>query len=308
MNQAVANPTWGQVIDRVSPKFNEIASRNQLVTWAEESQFALQAIQKNAKLAGCVVTTVQNAIINVAAVGLTLNPALGYAYLVPEGVKQDNGKYLDECMLRVSFKGLLKIATDSGSIKWVKAEIVKANDIFTYSGPCEPPVHSMQPFSDRGATVGVYCIAKTHDGDFLVDIMSADEITKIKAAAKTDYVWKSWPDEMAKKAIIKRASKQWPKTDRDDRLDRAVAVLNDYEGSEIIDHKPSPNYAVEHKTLSSEQAQAIRSALTVAGIGEEEFCRHKSVAIAAIEDLPAARFEGAMNFLKAKAIPEGDKS
>jgi hypothetical protein len=32
--------------------------------------------------------------------------------------------------------------------------------------------------------------------------------------------------------MIKRASKQWPKTDRDDRLDRAIAVVNEYEGSE----------------------------------------------------------------------------
>ena len=83
-------PTWGQVIDRAAPQFNEIASRNKLVTWAEESQFALQAIQKNDKLAQCMAHTVQNAIINVASVGLTLNPAMGYAYLVPEGVKQPN--------------------------------------------------------------------------------------------------------------------------------------------------------------------------------------------------------------------------
>jgi len=96
------------------------------------------------------------------------------------------------------------------------------------------PEHEMNPFGDRGATVGVYCVAKTFDGDYLVDVMSADEIAKIRKAAKQDYVWSAWPDEMAKKAIIKRASKQWPKTDRDDRLDRAIAVVNEYEGSEDI--------------------------------------------------------------------------
>lgn len=217
--------TWPQVIDQVAPKFNEIASTQKLVVWAEESQFAIQALQKNETLAKCQAHTVQNAVINVAAIGLTLNPALGYAYLVPEK---------GECNLKVSFKGLLKIATDSGSIKWVKAEIVKANDKFTYRGACTLPDHEMNPFGDRGATVGVYCVAKTFDGDYLVDVMSADEIAKIRKAAKQDYVWSAWPDEMAKKAIIKRASKQWPKTDRDDRLDRAIAVVNEYEGSEEI--------------------------------------------------------------------------
>lgn len=227
-----SRPTWPQFIEQVAPQFNEIATQHKLVTWAEESQFAIQAIEKNQKLAECLPHTVKNSVINVAAVGLTLNPALGYAYLVPEGVKQPNGKYMQECMLRVSFKGLLKIATDSGSIKWAKSEVVKERDTFVYKGPCTMPDHQMQPFGDRGATVGAYCIAKTHEGDILVDIMDGGEITKIRNAAKTQYVWDAWPDEMAKKAIIKRASKQWPKTDRDDRLDLAVAAVNEAEGSD----------------------------------------------------------------------------
>lgn len=230
--------TWPQVIDQVAPKFNEIACTQKLVTWAEESQFAIQAIQKNDKLSQCMPHTVQNAVINVAAVGLTLNPALGYAYLVPEAekVKDGGGRdvWVQNCSLRVSFKGLLKIATDSGSILWAKAEIVKAKDTFKYRGPCELPLHEMDAFGDRGETVGAYCIAKTHQGDVLVDVMSAAEIAKIRGAAKQDAVWSKWPDEMAKKAIIKRASKQWPKTDIDDRLDRAIAVVNEYEGSEEI--------------------------------------------------------------------------
>lgn len=230
--------TWPQLIEQVAPKFNQIATAQNLVTWAEESQFAIQALQKNEKLSQCMPHTVQNAVINVAAVGLTLNPALGYAYLVPEAekVKDGGGRdvWVQNCSLRVSFKGLLKIATDSGSILWAKAEIVKAKDTFKYRGPCELPLHEMDAFGDRGETVGAYCIAKTHQGDVLVDVMSAAEIAKIRGAAKQDSVWSKWPDEMAKKAILKRSSKQWPKTDRDDRLDRAIAVVNEYEGSEEV--------------------------------------------------------------------------
>src|SRR5690554_3415929 len=229
-----AQPTWPDLIERVAPKFNEIARKENLVAWAEESQFAIQALQSNANLAQCMPRTVQNSIINVASIGLTLNPALGYAYLVPESVKQPNGQWAKECMLRVSFKGLLKIATDSGSIKWAKAEVVKENDQFIYKGPCTMPEHHMNPFGERGATVGAYCIAKTNDGDVLVDIIDAEEINKIRSAAKTKSVWDAWPDEMTKKAIIKRASKQWPKTDRNDRLEMAVSAVNEYEGSEDI--------------------------------------------------------------------------
>lgn len=259
--------TWPQAIEQVSAKFNKIASTQNLVTWAEESQFAFQAIQKNDSLAKCSIHTVQNSVINVAAIGLTLNPALGYAYLVPEK---------GECNLKVSFKGLLKIATDSGSIKWVKAEIVKANDKFIYAGPCSLPTHEMDPFIDRGDTVGVYCVAKTFEGDFLVDVMSAEEIAKIRKAAKQDYVWASWPDEMAKKAIIKRASKQWPKTDRSDRLDRAISVVNESEGSEDIrpekDITPKPEplppakRPISNAGLNKAMAKIFNNELTVQAI------------------------------------------
>lgn len=241
--------TWPQYIEKVSPKFKEIAENGKHVTWAEESQFAIQSLQSNPKLALCVPATVQNSVINVAAVGLTLNSALGYAYLVPEGVKQQDGTWRDECKLRVSYKGLIKIATDSGSIMLVKAEIVKEKDEFTYTGAFSLPEHRMNPFQDRGKTIGVYCAAKTHQGDWIVDVMGLDDITKIKAAAKTKNVWDNWEDEMIKKAIIKRASKQWPKTDRDDRLDKAVAVINEYEGSaEPILTSPSlGEYSAEQK-------------------------------------------------------------
>jgi recombination protein RecT len=247
--------TWAQAIDVVAPKFNQIATAQNLVTWAEESQFAMQAIQKSEHLAKCSVHTTQSAIINVAAVGLTLNPALGYAYLVPEG---------GECNLKVSFKGLLKIATDSGSILWAKAEIVKAKDEFEYLGVCTLPIHKMKPFEDRGDTVGVYCVAKTHQGDFLVDYMGMEDITKVKNAAKTKTVWTAWPDEMIKKAMIKRASKQWPKTDRDDRLDRAIAAINEYEGSEDLarqerDITPQKTLEIEKTTITDERLMAAIS-------------------------------------------------
>lgn len=295
----MSQQTWPQLIESIAPKFNEIANSNKLVTWAEESQFAIQAIQKNDKLAQSAVHTVQNAVINVAAVGLTLNPALGYAYLVPESVKAKDavGKdiWVQECSLRVSFKGLLKIATDSGSIKWAKAEIVRANDVFTYRGPCEMPTHEMNPFGDRGAVTGVYCIAKTGDSDILVDVMSAAEIAKIRAAAKQDGVWTKWPEEMAKKAIIKRASKQWPKTDKTDRLDRAIAVVNEHEGND--DSTPWQKAQIVVDCISEDQANYLRSALTVAGVTEDQFCAHKKILIGSILELPAARYEGAMAWL-----------
>jgi len=234
--------TWPELVRETMPRFQEIATENNLVKWSEESQFAIQALQKNEGLSKCAIHTVQNSIINVAAVGLTLNPADGYAYLVPEYNKKLNG---NECHLRISFKGLIKIACESGSIKWVKAEIVKESDDFTYKGPAVTPEHNMNPFKERGNPIGVYCIAKTAENDILVDTMDWAEVQKIRSCAKFDSVWAQWTEEMAKKAIIKRAAKQWPKCEKTSRLNQAIKVINDSEGNDIVDYQIIANSIIE---------------------------------------------------------------
>jgi recombination protein RecT len=233
-----------QVVDAAQSKFNTIAvSNSDLVKWEEEKQFAIQTLQGNQYLQKCVPHTIQNAIVNVASIGLTLNPARGYAYLVPEYSKANGGQ---ECQLRISFKGLMKIATDSGQIEWVKADVVKANDKFSFNSAWELPEHTMNPFAERGEPVGVYCVAKLTNGGQLTDVMNWAEVMKIKACAKTQMVWEKWPEEMAKKAVIKRAAKQWPGTEL--RLDTAIAMLNDGEGSESIQRKEKP---VQQKPIAT---------------------------------------------------------
>jgi len=177
--------------------------------------------------------SVVNAVINIASVGLSLNPATSYAYLVP----RDKAICLD-----ISYQGLIKIATDSGSIMWAKGDLVYSEDKFKYHGPAVLPEHTADPFGDRGDFVGVYCIAKTHDGDYLVETIKADEILRIRDEsasikhAKTDYAkglspWTRYFGEMAKKACIKRASKTWPKTEQHERIQRAVEIIHETEGS-----------------------------------------------------------------------------
>jgi len=262
--------TWPDVINSVKKDFIAIADTHKSVTWQEECEFALQAVNKNAKLAQCTPYTVESAIKNVAAVGLSLNPAYGFAYLVPESQKRGDD-WIQECQLRISFQGLIKLATDSGSIKVVKAEIVRENDTFTYNGPMKEPVHSMgNPFKpvERGNPIGVYCVAITHEDRALVDLMSWDEVIKIKASAKTQNVWDKWTEEMAKKAVIKRASKQWPKTDQFERLQTAVSVSNEHEGSINQDYTQE-QYDKYHSYLES--GTAIEFAGYARSLSEEAY-------------------------------------
>lgn len=204
------------------------------ISFDREAQFAIQSLQKNdylAKIATSNTTSLQNAIINVAAIGITLNPASKLAYLVP----RDGGVCLD-----ISYMGLLHIAQQSGSIMWGQCKLVYSNDSYVNQGLSKEPVHEYKAFGDRGSVVGGYCTVKTIDGDFLTEEMSLDEIKQVQNTSKAKSgPWKSFWNEMARKTIVKRASKYWPKVDR---LDRAIDSLNTDLGEGLqdaeIDTKP----------------------------------------------------------------------
>lgn len=210
------------------------------INFEREAEFAIQVLQANEyalKLATGNRQSVINAVTNVAAIGISLNPAKKQAYLVPR-----DGKIC----LDISYMGLADLATASGSIKWVKAAIVYDTDKFSLNGFDKPPEHQFNPFGkDRGEPVGAYVVVKTADGDYLTEAMSAEEINDIRDRSSA---WKAWVEkkkkcpwvtdwgEMAKKTVIKRAYKTWPKTDR---LDEAIHHLNTdgEEGLVDITHK-----------------------------------------------------------------------
>lgn len=203
------------------------------VNYDKESIFAMQALMKTdyaMKVANENPQSVHLAMINVASTGLTLNPANAYAYLVPRD---------GQIVLDISYKGLIKIATDSGAIVWARADIVYEKDSFTYHGPASVPDHTADPFSkDRGEVIGCYCIAKTKDGDILTEVMDMAEIAKIRDksmayAKKKSGPWVDWFGQMVKKAIIKRASKTWPYTN--DKLAQVIEVANASEGGYEFD-------------------------------------------------------------------------
>lgn len=197
--------------------------------WSQECLFARQQIIKNkytTDVAAQNPGSLQAAILNVAAIGISLNPALAHAYLVPR-----DGKIC----LDISYRGLVKLATDAGAILWAKSQLVYANDTFEWLGDFTPPHHKADPFSNRGDLRGGYCLAKLPDGEFMVETMSIQEINDVRDTSKA-YQKESGPwvgvfyPEMAKKTITKRASKSWPQTEKRERVDRAIEILNEHEG------------------------------------------------------------------------------
>lgn len=219
-------------------------SAEQSVTWAKESQFAMQLFQKNDFLTRAAIAnpvSAQNAIINVAAIGITLNPASKLAYLVP----RDGMVCLD-----ISYMGLLHLAQATGAIKWGQCKLVHQADTYESNGLDSAPTHKYNAFGDRGPVVGGYCTVKTPDGDYLTEEMSLEEIKATEATSKAkNGPWKNFWAEMARKTIVKRASKYWP---RAERLDNAIQVLNEDEG---MHQEPVMEHVPESEVIAAENAR-----------------------------------------------------
>src|SRR5690606_39362507 len=98
-----------QQIELARPDFEANAAELKLnLSFQKEANFALQIFQGNDYLTKMSPDSIKNAIVNVALTGLTLNPVMKFAYLVPR-----KGKFV----LDVSYMGLAKILTDTGSVK-----------------------------------------------------------------------------------------------------------------------------------------------------------------------------------------------
>lgn len=222
------------LVMQCEPKFNQVSAFSESTqnAFSRESSFAMQIMQSNSFLTTTAIrnqASLVSAVVNVAAIGISLNPAEKEAYLVPR-----NGAVC----LDISYVGLMRLATDTGQVEWVQADVVYAGDHFRMVGLDKQPEHHFNAFDkNRGEPVGVYVTAKLASGDYLTETMTSDEVNAIRDKSQghiafvsgkaRSSIWNDHWGEMAKKTVVKRASKYWPKSER---LDKAIHHLNTESG------------------------------------------------------------------------------
>ncbi len=295
------------IIKTVEPSFTELAKRHGIAdfTFARESAFALQILKQNDYLASVAVgnpDSLKDAIINVAAIGLSLSPINKQAYLVP----RKNRVCLD-----ISYQGFVDLATSRGAILWAKAELVHAKDTFEFQGVNIAPTHTMKDiFGDRGPVIGGYCIAKMPTGDLLVDFMSIAEIYAIRDRTEAWKAYKegkikstSWQtdeNEMSKKTLIRRAHKSWPKSVAQEVISRAISASNESDGINFDEELPAlPDASEAERAI---EFQKMREYLDLLDRPEAAFIEHLARAtnrnITQLEDLTALEIEQQLTFLE----------
>lgn len=172
---------------------------------------AVTSILKTPLLQKCSTTSLLSSVMTLAEVGLEPGGALGHAYLVPY-----NSKDGWVCQPIISYKGYIQLAFRSDMLAGAPdVGVICDNDEFAWTQGFKSEFEVRPNIRNgRGQVLAAFCVTEYRNGAKTVVVMTREEIEGIRARskAKDKGPWVSDWEEMAKKTVVRRASKTWPMT------------------------------------------------------------------------------------------------
>jgi recombination protein RecT len=183
----------------------------------------MTAVQNNADLAKCSRKSLFNAAMKAAQDGL-----------LPDGREGAIVPYKDEATWMPMIGGIRKKVRNSGEIASWDVHAVYENDAFEFELGDEPFIRHRPALTDKGKIIAVYSVAVLKSGEKSRDVMSIEDVEKIRAKSRAR--GGPWSDptfypEMAKKTVARRHSKVLPMSSDLDDLIRRDDSLYDFDGA-----------------------------------------------------------------------------
>lgn len=240
-----------QILESARDLFSNIIQQSQIsavIQWQKEAPFARQIILKDHRLLTATHESLKNAITNIAAVGLTLNPIKQHATILP---RWNDKLKTYEAQLVVMYRGLVWLANQAG-VSDIVVDVVYSADKFdserTDQGDkwTHKIAHGVPRDGSFSRFVLAYVGARMPASKMMkLEIVPCEDIYTARDKSES-YIdtntgkprqnspWVQFFDEMAKKVALKRAQKRWEEAvinnDNWKRFQTAVALDNAMEG------------------------------------------------------------------------------
>lgn len=246
--EVVVNPQTpailqGKPADIVINQFADLVSKGQLVfpenyNYINSIKYAALVISQTKGLSDCTKPSVVQALSDMALQGLDVQRKQGYFI-----------KYANELKFFRSYFGDVAAAMQTKLIKDVKAVVVYDGDEFEtgIENDEEVVIHHKTSFKNRdNPIIGAYAVAILPEGAKRYCIMTKKEIDKnwAKSTNKENSVQKDFPQEMAKRTVIRRLVKLLfnSANTSENFTDSLVAAFNrttenEYEQPEVVPTK-----------------------------------------------------------------------
>lgn len=147
-------------------------------------RITMTSVQKNPRLLDCDPMSLVAAVIQSATLGLEPDGALGEAYLVPYGGK---------VQFQAGYKGMMKLARQSGAVGAIGANVVRKRDVFEYTEGPEGTLRHV-PFA----------LDIPDDADDLALKEGAEDLAKIAGPLTHAYAWAKLKDGTIQRVVLNR--------------------------------------------------------------------------------------------------------
>jgi recombination protein RecT len=190
------------------PAISEALPKSRGMDAERLSRITLTTLKTNPKLLECSIESLLGAVLQSAQLGLEPN-LMNQCYFIP---------YKGQVSFQIGYKGLIDLVTRSGQVISIVAQEVCQGDQFHFEyGRNEQLTHVPAPFQKRGEPIAYYAYAHLKNGGFVFQVMSVDEIKKIRDDHSISYkfdknnsIWAKHWESMALKTVIKRLIKYLP--------------------------------------------------------------------------------------------------
>jgi recombination protein RecT len=178
-------------------------------------------LRRTPQLVSCSPVSLAGAVVQACQLGLEVDGILGEFYLTPRRI---HGEW--QVVGIPGYRGLLKLARQSGEVDWVQPQAVYAGDKFSYRLGSNPQLEHEPADVDHDPKniVRTYAVARLRSGSVLFLVMTRSEIDAVRdryAAARDEGPWLTHYLEMALKTPTRRLCKWLPQSPL---LGRAVAL------------------------------------------------------------------------------------
>lgn len=200
--------TLKDLLTKAAPSLAAVAPKH--LTPERLVKIALSATSRMPSLLACSPASILRAVMQGAEMGLEVGGLLGDAYLVPF---QNKHTKLTEAICIPGYRGLIRLARNSGQLTSIEAHVVYEHDIFELEyGLDARLVHRPNMLAGRGEVTCAYAIARFKDGGHQIEVMTRADLDAIRgrSQAANDGPWVTDTAEMQRKTVVRRLCKYLP--------------------------------------------------------------------------------------------------
>ncbi len=253
--------TLKDALDKARPSLAMVLPKH--LTPERLIKIALVAASRNPVLLQCSQTSILQAVMQAAELGLEPSGVLGSAYLVPFRNRK-TGQY--EATLIPGYRGLIELALRSESVLRIEARVVRDGDTFELCYGTEPSlIHKPDFLESDGGMIGVYAVAYLKEGPPQVEYMTKGQVDAIRVRSRSanEGPWVSDYEEMARKTVVRRLCKYLPASAG---LNRALEAESEAEAG----LPPTAVEEVEPQSKTQELVTRLSEQTQNQGVSDEE--------------------------------------